>query len=103
MMGTASTKYLQKGSAEAECGDNGEDMQTHVDNLNEMITQQDAYTTDTEGAFEESDEAAAESKSEASEKAGESVAGNKETLGNKPQGSGQDDGAKEDKPASVII
>ena len=103
MMGLASTNYFKKGSQENECGSNGDEMQDHINNLNEMITQQDSYTTDTEGAFEESDEAAAESKSEASEKAGESVAGNKETLGNKPQGSGQDDGAKEDKPASVII
>lgn len=103
VMATASTMYFKKGSQENECGSNGDEMQDHVNNLNEMITQQDAYTTDTEGAFEESDEAAAESKSEASEKAGESVAGNKETLGNKPQGSGQDDGAKEGKPASVII
>lgn len=102
-MGTTATKMWSTASAENECGSNGDDMQDHVNNLNEMITQQDSYTTDTEGAFEESDEAAAESKSEASEKAGESVAGNKETLGNKPQGSGQDDGAKEDKPASVII
>lgn len=102
-MSLASKNYLSKASQENECGDNGDEMQDHVNNLNEMITQQDSYTTDTEGAFEESDEAAAESKSEASEKAGESVAGNKETLGNKPQGSGQDDGAKEDKPASVII
>lgn len=106
MMGLASNNYFQKASDENECGDNGDEMQDHVNNLNEMIAQQDAYTTDTEGAFEESDEAAAESKSEASEKAGESVSGNKETLGNKPQGNGNGNdngGKKEDNPTTVVI
>ena len=106
VMGTASGNYLSKASQENECGSNGDEMQDHVNNLNEMIAQQDAYTTETEGAFEESDEAAAESKSEASEKAGESVSGNKETLGNKPQGNGNgnDNGGKKDNnPTTVVI
>ena len=106
VMGTAGGNYLSKASQENECGDNGDEMQDHVNNLNEMIAQQDAYTTETEGAFEESDEAAAESKSEASEKAGESVSGNKETLGSKPQdnGNGNDNGGKkEDNPTTVVI
>ena len=105
LMGVTATKMFGTASAENECGDNGDEMQDHVNNLNEMIVQQDAYTTDTEGAFEESDEAAAESKSEASEKAGESVSGNKETLGNKPQGNGNgnDNGGKKDNtPAPVV-
>lgn len=105
VMGAASGIFFKKGSQENECGDNGEEMQDHVNNLNDMIAQQDAYTTETEGAFEESDEAAAESKSEASEKAGESVAGNKETLANKPQGNGNgnDNGGKKDNnPVPVV-
>ncbi len=97
VMGTASGIFFKKGSQENECGDNGDEMQGHVNNLNEMITQQDVYITDTEGTFEESDEEAAESKSEASEEAGKAVSGNKGTLGNKPK----DDGKKEDKPAPV--
>ena len=101
VMGTSSGIYFKKASQENECGSNGDEMQDHINNLNDLIEQQDQYTTDTEGAFEESDTAAAESKSEASEKAGESVAGNKETLGNKPQGQGNGD--KEDKPTSVVI
>lgn len=104
MMATASTMYFSKASQENECGDNGDEMQDHVNNLNEMIAQQDAYTTETEGAFEESDEAAEESKGKAAEEAGKAVSGNKGTVGNKPQGNGNGNdngGKKEDKPVPV--
>ena len=82
MMGYASGKYFQKGSQENECGSNGESMQEHVNNLNDMVGQQEEYTTETEGAFAESDEAAAESQADASEKAGEAVSKNGEKNAN---------------------
>lgn len=102
MMGLASNNYFKKASDENECGDNGDEMQDHVNNLNEMIAQQDAYTTETEGAFEKSDEAAEESKGKAAEEAGKAVSGNKETVGNKPNNNGNDNGGKkEEKPVPV--
>lgn len=84
MMGGAATNFFKKGNQEFECASNGEEMQTHVDTLNDMAAQQTTYTDDTEGQFAESDEAAAESKEGAAEKAGKAVAGNKEGLANKP-------------------
>lgn len=85
-------QMMDKSKAEFECASAGGDMQEHVNSLNEMISQQDQYTTETEGAFAESDEAAAESQAEAEEAAGDAVSGNREGLSSKPK----DD--KEDKP-----
>ena len=92
MMGGAATNFFTKGNQEFECASNGEEMQTHIDELNDMVVQQDEYATDTEGQFAESDEAAAESQAEAQEAAGKAVAGNKEGLTNKPKD-------EEEKPA----
>ncbi len=85
LFGTSLSTMTNKAKGEFECGSAGGDMQEHVNSLNDMISQQDQYTTETEGAFAESDDAAAESQAEAEEAAGDAVSGNKEGLSNKPK------------------
>ena len=84
-MALSSRNYLDKGKQEKECGNAGDDMQTHVSQLTDMVDQQTQYTDDTEATYAETDEASAESQEEAGKQAAGATAENKDNLNNKPK------------------
>lgn len=91
---------IDKAGNEFQCGSAGDDMQTHVSDLNSMMEQQTQYTDDTEATYAETDDASAESQAEAGKQAAGATAQNKENLGNKPKSEKEE---KEKVGAPVIV
>lgn len=73
MMGLTSKNMWSTASTEFKCGSAGDDMQGHIDSLNETIEGQAGYVESTTETFDAADEASTESQGEAKEKANKAV------------------------------
>jgi len=60
MMGGAATKMFINAHTESECGESGTELEDHVNDLNDIVTEQTGYVEETEGFYGEADEARAE-------------------------------------------
>lgn len=71
--GIATTAMATKAKGEFECGSAGGDMQGHVDELNSMIGEQEAYVDTTNESFGATDDEAGENQDKATEAAGKAT------------------------------
>ena len=72
-MGLTSKNMWSTASTEFKCGSAGDDMQGHIDSLNETIEGQAGYVESTTETFDAADESSTESQGEAKEKANKAV------------------------------
>ena len=79
LLGTAGGIMGNKASKEFECGTNGDEMQEHVNTLNDMRQQQADYIGTTSDSFGETDQESEDSQEEAQDAAGKAV---KDNTGN---------------------
>ncbi len=81
-MGATAAKMFTTYKNENECGNAGDEMKTHIDGLNEMISAQDSRTNATESVFGKIDTEATTAQGNAETSANTAIEQNDQILGN---------------------